>query len=61
MFFNNDDGELCISYQNGGADKASTFSEGFGIGERTAARVVLGDHHQSPKPTVWRIYGNYYS
>ncbi|WP_204329538.1 hypothetical protein, partial [Proteus mirabilis] len=29
MFFNNDDGELCISYQNGDADKASTFSEGF--------------------------------
>ena len=32
MFFNNDGSKLCISYQNGDADKASTFSEGFGIG-----------------------------
>lgn len=31
MFFKNDDSELCIGCQNGDADKASTFSEGFGI------------------------------
>ena len=29
--FKNDDSELCIGCQNGDADKASTFSEGFGI------------------------------
>lgn len=29
MLFNNDDSELCINYQNGVADKAATFSEGF--------------------------------
>ncbi|HGM9854171.1 hypothetical protein [Proteus mirabilis] len=40
MFFNNDDGELCISYQNGDADKASTFSEGFGIGVEDGVRDV---------------------
>ncbi|HGU9769432.1 TPA: hypothetical protein ACNFOQ_000955 [Morganella morganii] len=31
MFFKNDDSELCIGCQNGDADKASAFSEGFGI------------------------------
>lgn len=29
--FKNDDSELCIGCQNGDADKASAFSEGFGI------------------------------
>lgn len=53
-FFNNDGSELCISYQNGDADKASTFSEGFRIG-------VSLFYRQSLKPTVWRIYGNYKS
>ncbi|WP_446685904.1 transcriptional antitermination N peptide [Morganella morganii] len=31
MLFKNDDSELCIGCQNGDADKASAFSEGFGI------------------------------
>ncbi|MFV9011851.1 hypothetical protein [Morganella morganii] len=31
VLFKNDDSELCIGCQNGDADKASTFSEGFGI------------------------------
>ena len=43
-----------LYYQNGDADKASTFSEGFRIG-------VSLFYHQSPKPTVWRIYGNHKS
>lgn len=77
MFFNNDDGELCISYQNGGADKASTFSEGFNerrVFTRTResrpdigiilciSRNDIGFRSLSSlKPTVWRIYGNYKS
>ncbi|WP_409265035.1 hypothetical protein [Morganella morganii] len=31
VLFKNDDSELCIGCQNGDADKASAFSEGFGI------------------------------